>query len=194
MIWLRAREKKVDAIIELGSGWGVNLANVHLRGGRDRKGIPKWGLELTSAGRTCTEELRRIDPTFMVLATHYDFNESEKAYEDLWKYDNVLVVTCHAIEQIPFITQQVFTGLMERMGHVHAMHFEPVGWQWDWADGGDLVRTRWNYALQHDYNRNLVKVLRTLDHGGNLKIIHAKRDVSVVNPDNPTMLIEWESK
>jgi hypothetical protein len=192
MVWRRAREKDVDAIIELGSGWGVNLANVYLRG--QMKGMPFWGLELTSAGRACTEELRRIDPAFQCLATHYDFNEPERTYEDLWKYDRVLVLTCHSIEQIPFITQEVFTGLIERMGKVHAMHFEPVGWQWDWADGGDLVRRHFHYAKKNDYNRNLMNVLRALECNGRLKIKHTKRDVSVVNPDNPTMLVEWESR
>ena len=72
------------------------------------------------------------------------------------------------------------------------MHFEPVGWQWEWASGDRSEH--YEYAKRNDYNRNLTKVLQTLEYEKKLAIRRAEHDVSVVNSDNPTMLIEWESK
>ena len=144
-------------------------------------------VEPVSAGRQCMEEFGSYSVGFDIRPRHYDFNEAEYwiAAAEMFPYRRVLVVTCHAIEQIPTIREGVFTSLLDRFEHVKAMHFEPVGWQ-SWNEMPE-------YTAENDYNYNLMHVLLNLWKRNQISRPMKTLDVSVVNPDNPTALVEWET-
>jgi hypothetical protein len=187
-----AHQYKAEAIIELGAGWGVNLANVwadaRVYEHRRLVDIPYWGFEPVSAGRQCMEELANHTRGFDIRPRHYDFNEAEYWLDaaQVFPYKRVLVVTCHAIEQVPQIREDVFTSLLDRFEHVRGMHFEPVGWQYP----GGLDSQR-EYALENGYNLNFAGVLEGL-WPERLNGARTSWNISSVNPANPTALVEWE--
>jgi hypothetical protein len=190
-----AHQYKAEAIIELGAGWGVNLANVwadaRVYEHRRLVDIPYWGFEPVSAGRQCMEELANHTRGFDIRPRHYDFNEAEYWLDaaQVFPYKRVLVVTCHAIEQVPQIREDVFTSLLDRFEHVRGMHFEPVEWQWRVNSTSSHASL---YAAENDYNGNLQATLLSLFHAYKISYFCCDGDVSMVNPVNPTALVEWE--
>jgi hypothetical protein len=171
-----------DVIIELGSGWGVSLFNIWLQGGP--KGIPYYALDISGFGRMATYRLAALAKGMDCRQRLFNYYEPD-SLECLPLYEKSLVFTVHSIEQIPEISPDIFKGLLDRLLGIRCLHFEPVGWQVGYV--GE------KYAREHDYNRNLVSVLDRLEKEGHLSIKSMTPDVSVVNPENPTMLIEWES-
>ena len=49
------------------------------------------------------------------------------------------------------------------------------------------------YAEHHDYNRDLLEVLRAEEAAGGLRIEAIEPDVLGLNPDNATTLVRWSA-
>jgi hypothetical protein len=192
------KAEDVDVIVELGSGWGVNLFNIWLQGGP--RGIPYYALDISGFGRMATYRLAAFANGMDCRQRHFNYYEPD-SLSCLPLYERALVFTVHSIEQIPKISPDIFKELLNRLRYVRGCHFEPVGWQLEKAVielgsgwgvmSSDLAAHR--YAEAHDYNRNLIPVLERLEREGALSIQSTTPNVSVVNAENPTMLVEWES-
>ncbi len=116
---------ETNAIIELGCGWGRNLVRLAQRLGRSD--ITYIGCEQSDAGRHITARLLAHDPSVR-YATH-DFDFYALDYRPDEAFDEVLVFTSAALEQITFTPPDLLryaAGLGKR---VRIALFEPFGWQ-----------------------------------------------------------------
>jgi hypothetical protein len=184
-ILLDACTAETAMVVELGSGGGMNLLNLHLWGGPR---VPYHALEPTESGRACTEVLAALDPGLDLTTAPFDFEQPP--YDALPRADaHVLVFTVHSIEQVTELPREAITGLFGVGASVTGVHFEPVGWQVvDEPDQASL-----EYAERQRYNRNLWPLLRELEAGGELTIDTVVPDLFGDKYKNPGTLIVWHT-
>jgi hypothetical protein len=184
-ILLDACEPETSMVVELGSGGGMNLLNLHLWGGPR---VPYYALEPTESGRACAETLAALDPALDLTTAPFDFEQP--------RYDvlpaggaHVLVFTVHAVEQVTELPREAITGLFDLGARVTGVHFEPVGWQI--LDEPDQASQE--YALRQRYNRNLWALLQELERRGDLTVETVVPDLFGDKYKNPGTLIVWHA-
>jgi hypothetical protein len=176
-----------DLVIELGCGWGWHIIGSWLAGG-PREAL-YVGAEYTAAGRGATQNLADLDPELRFRALAFDYNDPFAALGSVGTFRDAVVFSVHSIEQIPHLSADVpraIAGLAER---VRCLHFEPVGWQVSQDSGGSSQA----YAEHHDYNRDLLSVLRAEQAAGALSIDEIALDLVGLNPSNSSTLVRWSA-
>ena len=182
-----ACNEDTELVVELGCGWGWHIIGSWLAGGP--RGARYVGAEYTQAGRGATQSLADLDPELRFQALAFDYNDPFASLGSLGRVRDAVVFSVHSIEQIPQLSPDVpraIAGLAER---VRCLHFEPVGWQVD-EDSGGSSRA---YAEQHDYNRDLLAVLRAEEAAGGLRIDEIALDLVGLNPNNSSTLVRWSA-
>lgn len=114
-----------EAVIELGCGWGRNLAAAALE--IPNRDITFIGLEQASDGLRCTTELLSKDPTIQFETDYFDFYAPD--FTKLRKHKRATVFSCAAIEQIAFIGARFIDQLLDIAEEVTLILYEPIGWQ-----------------------------------------------------------------
>lgn len=114
-----------EAIVELGCGWGRNLAALATALGRDD--VMFVGAEQSEAGRTCTKALMELDGRFQHEVVSFDFYEPDLSFLD--SYNEVVIFTCAAIEQIAFLHADFVQSLLRSADSVKLVFLEPFAWQ-----------------------------------------------------------------
>lgn len=171
-----------DLIVELGSGWGLNLFDIYLSGGPRAHYV---AMEPTLAGRTASEVLAALEPDLEFHALPFDFRKPD--YSGL-KARRALVFSSHAIEQVPELSREAITGLFDVAPDLTCVHFEPVGWQTGAISDPHAARA---YAERADYNRNLWPLLQTLEAEGRIVIDRMVPDIFSHKAGNASTLIVW---
>lgn len=185
-ILLDACTPETATVIELGSGGGMNLLNLHLWGGPR---APYHALEPTASGRRCTEILAALDPGLDLTTAPFDFERP--GYDAVERVEgHALVFTVHSIEQVTELPRDAITGLLDLGTDVTCVHFEPVGWQI--VDEPD--RAAHEYAVRQHYNRNLWPLLQELAGDGLLTIDAVAADLFGDKVKNPGTLIVWHAR
>jgi hypothetical protein len=189
-------------VIELGSGWGVNIFNLWLAG--LPREIDYAALEYTETGREVTRLLAGTEPALRLTVHPFDYNRPDlSAFRS---HEKTLVFTCHSIEQITHIGDAVFEELLAIPGLDRVIHIEPVGWQIaaDRPVGLLLQLLSWivppRLSLEIDllrqsrsarYNADLVPKLRSLERAGRIRIERIEKNYIGANPLNPGTAIVW---
>ena len=125
-ILLDACAADVDLVVELGSGGGINLLNLHLWGGPK---VPYFALEPTASGRrACAELLAGLDrrPRTDHAAVRLRAPGLRRAAAGRRACPRLHV---HSIEQVTELPREAVAGLLGLGARVTGVHFEPVGWQ-----------------------------------------------------------------
>jgi hypothetical protein len=171
-----ACREDTDLIVELGSGWGRNLANVWLSGGpRSARYISG---EFTAAGRAAAELMGRACPAFPLSTLPVDFYNLPA--ESLPRSERHAVVFTHqSIEQIPQLPRAALEVLLTIAPQVSCINMEPIGWQLPNTipGAGNSHAFSQDYSEQHDYNRNLWTTLKAIEADGLISVLSAERDV-----------------
>lgn len=175
---------ETELVVELGCGWGWHVLGTWLAGGP--RGARYVGAELTDAGRQAASLLAALDEDLRFEALPFDY--LEPSLESLGRVREAVVFTVHSIEQIPHLPPAVPRAIAGLADTVRCLHFEPVGWQV--GDGTPETRA---HAERHDYNRDLVEVLRAEEAAGTLTIEEIATDLVGLNPANATTLVRWRS-
>ncbi|RED47700.1 hypothetical protein [Aestuariispira insulae] len=116
---------ETQAVIELGAGCGRNLGRLLAQTGR--RDITYISCEQSPSGLAVFRGLLAAQEDVAHRAVPFDFNEPD--LECLTGFDHILVFTCAAIEQIPFLRQSLITDILAVAPQVDLAFFEPVGWQ-----------------------------------------------------------------
>jgi hypothetical protein len=174
--------KDPDLIVELGSGWSVNLLDLYLSGGPRTAYV---ALEPTLAGRTAAEVLAALEPGLDFHARPFDFHHPD--YTGL-RGQRALVFTAHSIEQIPELSRAAITGLFDIAPTLTCVHFEPIGWQTGIRSERGATR---KYAELADYNRNLWPLLQSLEAEGEITIRRMVPDFFGQKRKNTTTMVVW---
>lgn len=173
-------------LAELGSGYGRNLLWFWCHGGR--ADLDMHAMEFTANGRACTERLFSFAKGANVSVDAFNYYEPD--FSSLADDDAPLAVfSCHSIEQIPTVPDDVITRLVALPRPVRCIHMEPVGWQMPGAE--NRTGTSQAHADKHDYNRNLWQLLKRFEASGDIKIIRHEPEILGLNTSNGTSLIEW---
>jgi hypothetical protein len=170
-------------VVELGSGSGINLVNLHLWGGPR---VPYYALEPTEAGRDCARLLAGLDRHLRLEARPFDFEAPR--YDLPAGHEHVLAFTCHSIEQVTELPPEAITGLFGLGASVTGVHFEPIGWHLREGSDHDAAR---EWGMKKRYNRNLWPLLMKLADEGEISIETAVPDIIGDKRRNASTLVVW---
>ena len=184
-VLLTACTPATSMVVELGSGWGHNLLNLHLWGGPR---VPYYALEPAESGRACTDVLAALEPDLDLTTAPYDYERPDYGVLPAGNA-HVLVFSVHSIEQVTDLPRETVTGLLGLGTRVTGVHFEPVGWQI--VDEPDQASHE--YALRQRYNRNLWPLLQELERAGDLTVETVTPDLFGDKYKNPGTLIVWHA-
>lgn len=177
---VRGELEKCNSVIELGAGYGYNLWRLR----RKWPNLLFLGGEYSKKAIELASRLYDNDPGIKVQ--HFNFYEAS-SYDLIDLADPpILVLTVHAIEQLP-CSSMVFDCLVNfREKITGVVHFEPVHELYGNSLLG-LMRSR--YTEVNDYNRDLYSELQKRP---DIRIIDIQSNVLGLNPMNPTSVICWE--
>jgi len=244
--FIHERENRIDYVVELGSGIGINLFFLAYKlDPALRRRVRFFSCEFTDSGRTTCEKLLGFSDELKMSIEYFDYYHPDFSFLEPKK--NVLFFTAHSIEQIPKIDRAVFEAMIEVSNQCHCYHAEPVGWQYDeelkikrkhlkpnhWKQNrsnlrGKLLKidrslfSRFGvgivdtsnkhginiektdigkpdnvssnaalYSFAHDYNTNLVSLLKKMESEGLISIDTEMVNLYGKNPFNPTSIISW---
>jgi len=154
--FIHERGNRIDYVVELGSGIGINLFLLASKLDLSlRKRIRFFSCEVTDSGRTACEKLLGFSDELKMSVEHFDYYHPDFSFLEPKK--NVLFFTAHSIEQIPKIDRAVFDRMIEVSNQCHCYHAEPVGWQYD----EELMNKRKHLKPNH-WKKNRTKLRRKL--------------------------------
>jgi len=177
------RDRGADLIVDMGSGWGQHLLSVWLAGGPRHAAYV--AAEYTEAGRRASARLGQLAPEINFAATPFDLRAPDLSA--LGTVASAVVLTVHAIEQVPVVDAGLFDAVLALAPVVRGVHFEPIGWQVR-PDEDTPARA---YAARNDYNRNLWSVLQAEAGRGRIRLDTVVPDAVGLNPPHPTSLVTW---
>lgn len=177
------------AIIELGSGSGLNLCDLYCRGGPSAARY--FGLELTESGRRCLERLCSLEPDFDCTSRFFDFRKPDFGFLTNVR-GHAVVFSIHAIEQIPEIQPDFFRALIAAADDISCVHLEPVGWQIDGRENGPYNNIQ--YAKSCGYNEDVIRTLQLLEDEDRITIDGIVPDIFSQKRKNASTLIQWSSR
>jgi hypothetical protein len=177
-----------QAIVDLGCGWGRSLFEIWLRGGPSA--ATYHGLEFTQAGLDCVIALAALEPRLTARAARFDFQRPD--FSTLARrLSHAVVFTVSSIHQVPIVDKTAYRSILGIADAVDCLHFEQIGWQI--ATHAQSAPDR-DYALRHDYNRNLWQVLSELRDEGAIDVIAAEADLFGTQELYPLSLVHWRRR
>lgn len=203
-------DEGTKAIVELGCGIGRHL--FHLRDLIEHKfpHIKYFGCEVSDTGLSSGKKIAALEPGRDNISFQY-FNYLEPRFEFLGGPSDIIFFTCHSIEQVDNIGENLFHEMLSAGISVRCVHCEPVGWQFNDELMSNLERDgkihvpensvqvlqqvsdhfSANIPVKLGWNRNLVKTLRSLESNGAIKIDIVDRNCAGNSYYNPSTLIQW---
>ena len=114
-----------QAVVELGAGWGRNLAGLALR--LDRPDLRFIAAEQSASGRDVAARLLSLGGRFQGEAVPFDFYAADFAF--LEGVEEALIFTHAAIEQIAFLPVDFIARIAASCPRATLVFMEPFGWQ-----------------------------------------------------------------
>lgn len=185
----------VDAVCELGAGWGRNLFNLYLAG-IDRS-LPLYCGEITESGRDAAGRLEQLDDDIDFNIFHFDFLNPDLTPLKGLGLKHILFFTRHSIEQVPEIGEEPFEEILSCASKVTCLHFEPFGFQIETpvsGPEGDVSRKHAQFMENRGWNRNLYPTLSRLEEAGRLELRFTIKNVIGDDPSNPTSIALWTKR
>lgn len=175
------------AIVELGCGYGRNLFNIHYLGGpRD---LPYYAAEYTGSGKQLTALLAALESSIQMRVEHFDHNNVDLGF--LQGEDQILIFTCHSIEQVKEIPASYFADLARVPKKITCIHFEPFGFQ---ISSDDSISTaQQELFVKNDWNLNFFDVLKAAAEAGSINLTHVYKDMIPNETYSPTSIAIWRN-
>lgn len=184
------RDKEYDAIIELGSGYSGNLIKLYYQGGPK---IPYFGGDYTESGTETAMMLSTLTDEFELTPFRFDFCQPD--FSMFQKFKKILFFTCHAIEQVHQIPEDLFLKMSSVTDQVTAIHMEPFGFQIQTNNSESKINQRQrDFFLQNKWNINFAETLIKSCKDNQVRLIYLNKNIlDGEDPANPTSLAIWES-
>lgn len=203
-----------QAVVELGAGWGRNLAAIALRLGRSD--LAFIGGEQSASGQACITRLMGVENRFNGVGRPFDFYDAD--LEFLSGFNEVTVFTHAAIEQIAFLPANFIDRVLRAAPRVRLLLFEPFGWQANRALARNILHRSVSammqerdpskiaqeyrfrladevldqnaavWALGGTYNMNLLSVIRKAEMDGTVRVERLTLNMDGRNLFNPYSL------
>lgn len=183
------RERDFDAIIELGSGYSQNLIKIFYQGGPN---IPYYGGEFTESGTQCAQMLADITDDMELIPFRFDYQAPD--FSAIPKFNKVLVFTCHSIEQVTYIPDNLIPEIAKLADEVTCMHIEPFGFQMVSEESqSELDKKHRNYFRKNHWNQNLAQLLVRHQIAGDISLKYMGKNILGGVDSNPSSLALWKS-
>ncbi len=184
------RLRKFDAVIELGSGYSQNLIRLFYQGGPR---VPYYGGEFTQSGTECAKMLSDLTDEFDLIPFRFDFRDAD--FSAIENYDNVLVFSCHAIEQVNLIPDDLVTKISALSKQVTCIHIEPFGFQLaPSVIESEVDKNHRSYFHKNGWNMNLLSQLLFHNRNKNIDLQYVGKNVLGGSDScNPSSLALWKS-
>lgn len=175
-----------DAIVELGSGYGRNLFNIHLHGGP--RNVPYYAGEYTENGVALCDKLAALDDTLDIRSVHFDHTAPDFSF--LGGEKRLLMFTCHSIEAVSTIPDDYFQRLAAAAEHVTCVHFEPFGFQVT-NDCEATARQRDEFVAK-GWNTNFYAVFKQAIAEGHVTFTYLRQNAFLNIEYNQTSVVQWK--
>ncbi len=193
---LKYIEDDMDAIVELGAGYGLGLLRLAqvLRmpvfDGSPKRDIPLYMAEYTESGRAlCAAFLKKANAPAMSL---HPIDHKAPDVSFLAGRNKPLISTIHSIEQVERLPDDYFHTLAAAAPNVRGFHLEPVGFQFD--QNTEARREHATYTAEQGWNQNFADVLRKAEADGVITVDTVDLDAFVIHESNPAALVTWRSR
>lgn len=173
----------VDAILELGCGYGRNLFGLYHAGAP--RGIPYFGGELSEEAQALGNRMAALCPEMQGGLHHLAPDLSF-----LPRVGHLFAFTVHSLEQVQDIGPLFFRTLAKAAERVTVVHLEPFGYQAQ-IMGPATERQRDHFAAVR-WNRNLLPMLDQMNREGVLSVDFAALELFFpADASNPTSVALW---
>jgi hypothetical protein len=170
---------KCDTIIELGAGYGYNLALL-------KKEHPHHAFMGGDLSPNASKLGKKLLPESIAI---HPFNFYDPMYPifEQTSSNRIFVFTYHASEMLP--DAEVFLSRLVRYKHriTSVIQLEPV-YEMANREGSLLDLLRQKYIRINEYNTNLLTALETRP---DIRVLRKQYDVFGINPLFPESLVEW---
>jgi len=179
----------VKAIVELGAGFGQNLIKMYHRYGP--LGAKVYAGEYTQSGRELAEFLFRSLPELSSKVFPFDHKAPDLSVVE--ERDDILIISCHSIEQVTKIPHDYFEQLTKGKTKVHGLFFEPFGFQISSGGSaiGDVSKRHQESAQERGWNLNFAEVLVGAQNIGTIRIEKVFKNLMPGDFNNPTSFVYW---
>ena len=179
----------VDAVVELGCGYGRNLFSLYHAGGP--RGVPYFGGELSEAAVAMGNRLAPLLPELTLGFHPFDHLAPDLSF--LPRVEHLFVFTVHSLEQVQEIGQVFFKAIAAAARRVTVVHLEPFGYQVQ--DMGPMTQAQREKFTNARWNRNLWKAMEQAQNDGILTMNFAALEMFFpADPDNPTSVALWRNR
>lgn len=183
------RKREFDCVVELGSGYSQNLIKLFYNGGPD---VPYYAGEYTESGTQCAQMLSNLDPNLSITAFRFDYKNPDLS--NIPKKKNVLVFTCHSIEQVTQLPNELIEEIASLGEIVTCIHIEPFAFQLKGPDQDTPIEAEHRSIFtKNRWNQNLVSCLVYHHLNRRIDIKYLAPNVMGGVEGNPSSLAIWVS-
>lgn len=176
----------VDAVVELGCGYGRNLFGLYHAGGP--RGVPYFGGELSEDGVAVGNRLGGLIPDLDISLHPFDHLSPDLSF--LPRVEHLFVFTVHSLEQVENIGQEFFRAIAAAAPRVTVVHLEPFGYQVQ--DLGPITIEQRRVFEGNRWNRNLWSAMEQAQNAGIIQVTFAALELFFpADYTNPTSLALW---
>lgn len=170
------KNNKYDLLIEFGSGWGVNLYYYLSKYPSLLKDIKIISGEYTESGVEIQKFIKeKYYPKINMDIYQFDFNNSNSFFDNIPddnNYQNVLITTFWAIEQVTQVENSFIDNLLRKFKSFKIFFLEPVGWQ----VSSESLMKEYRDKKRNYYNKNLYSLLLEYQAQNQIKINNIELD------------------
>lgn len=177
----------VEAIVELGSGYGLNLFRLHEI--LEDRPLRYFAAEYTESGRRLSARLAGLDGGLPLEVAFIDHKAPNLDF--LNGIGKALIFTCHSIEQVNRIPDDYFSVLAKAAEKVRVIHMEPFGFQV--PDFVGKFPQQVEFFKDNGWNDNFYETLRAAEKIGTIQLTRLELEKFSVQRGNPTSIAIWES-
>jgi hypothetical protein len=173
-----------NEIVELGSGWGMNLFSLALSG--------RWaalrGFDVSANGVKATNAAAKHFGLTSVVARELDLtNAKHPSFKEI---EGATAFSYLCLEQLKYSTSQVIGNLLGS-GVKRVIHVEPTPELFSWWRPADVANRI--HLRAHDYQNNLLTELKRRERAGDLRLLAVSRLGFSPRAVNDPTLICWEA-
>lgn len=185
------RRHEFDAVVELGSGLGTNLVKLFYQGGPR---VPYYACEYTESGYECSKLLAGLTDEFDLRPHRFDHTDPDLSF--LQEKGRIFYFTCHSVEQVEKIPQNLLSTIALSAAEVRCMHLEPCGWQFAAMTNTmtQLDHDQRDFFVKRGWNMNLVPELLRADSAGEIRFkFFGKNMIQSSDSVSGTSIAIWDS-
>lgn len=173
----------VDAVVDLGSGWGYNIFNLWLRGGPD---VRYHALEFVAPGREACDLIAAALPGPRVISAPFDFRAPELPALGV---SHALVFSAHSLDKVATIPACLIDAIAGVADRVTVLHFENLHVQLAEAFGLPVQEEQRRLTAKGLLNTNLHALLTAAAAEGRIRIDEIRPDTL----GGTSSLVRWSA-